>query len=53
MSEAALHVWNCIARTEVQLFMECKVPREGIPKELMIILLHCLLDSHAGVCKIE
>ena len=39
MSEAALdlHVWNCIARTEVQLFMECKVPREGIPKELMII----------------
>ena len=50
MSEAALHVWNCIARTEVQLFMECKVPREG---ELMIILLHCLLDSHAGVCKIE
>ena len=37
MSEAALHVVELIARTEVQLFMECKVPREGITKELMII----------------
>ena len=40
-----------IARTEVQLFMECKVPREGVTKEFDFTVCLILMQASAKKSK--